>query len=36
LKKWVKDVYSLSVSTQGQNSAAYIDRWLSGEYLEND
>ena len=36
LKKWVKDVYSLSASTQGQNSAAYIDRWLSGEYLEND
>ena len=36
LKKWVKDVYSQSASTQGQNSAAYIDRWLNGEYLVND
>ena len=35
LKQWVKDVYRLSASTQGQNSATYIDRWLNGEYLVN-
>jgi hypothetical protein len=36
LKKWVKDVYSLSASTQGQNSAKYIDQWLDGAELVND
>ena len=36
LKKWVKDVYTLSASTQGQNSAKYIDQWLDGEELVND
>jgi hypothetical protein len=36
LKQWVKDVYAKDAGTQGKNSAAYIDRWLNGEYLVND
>ena len=36
LKQWVKDVYAKDAGTQGTNSATYIDRWLNGEYLEND
>lgn len=36
LKQWVKDVYDKDAGTQNKNSAAYIDRWLNGEYLEND
>jgi len=36
LKQWVKDVYAKDAGTQGKNSAAYIDRWLNGEYLVNN